>query len=66
MRVLLDECVKASFPDHEGQTVTGMGRGGITNGKLMALAQQSRLQQHRAVHGPCSVGCGAGVGESDC
>ena len=70
MRVLLDECVnprvKAAFADHEVQTVKGMGWGGITNGKLMALAQQSRLQQHRAVHGPCSVGCGGGVGESDC
>ena len=45
MRVLLDECVnprvKAAFADHEVQTVKEMGWGGITNGKLMALAQQS-------------------------
>ena len=45
MRVLLDECVnprvKDAFPQHEVQTVKGMGWGGITNGKLMALAQQS-------------------------
>ena len=59
MSVLLDECVnprvKAAFADHEVQTVKGMGWGGITNGKLMALAQQSRLQQHRVrcmVHAP--------------
>ena len=45
MRVLLDECVnprvKSAFPDHEVQTVQGMGWGGITNGKLVDLAQQS-------------------------
>ena len=45
MRVLLDECVnprvKSAFPGHEVQTVKAMGWGGITNGKLMVLAQQS-------------------------
>lgn len=45
MRVLLDECVnprvKFAFPDHEVQTAQSMGWGGITNGKLMDLAQQS-------------------------
>jgi hypothetical protein len=45
MRVLLDECVnprvKEAFPQHEVQTVKGMGWGGFTNGKLMSLAQQS-------------------------
>ena len=45
MRILLDECVnprvKDAFPNHEVQTVTEMGWGGITNGKLMTLAQQS-------------------------
>jgi predicted nuclease of predicted toxin-antitoxin system len=45
MRILLDECVnprvKDAFPNHEVQTVKEMGWGGITNGKLMALAQQS-------------------------
>jgi hypothetical protein len=45
MRILLDECVnprvKNAFPNHEVQTVIEMGWGGITNGKLMALAQQS-------------------------
>ena len=45
MRVLLDECVNprviAAFPRHEVQTVKEKGWGGITNGKLMALAQQS-------------------------
>ena len=45
MRILLDECVnprvRNAFPNHEVQTVIEMGWGGITNGKLMALAQQS-------------------------
>jgi predicted nuclease of predicted toxin-antitoxin system len=45
MRVLLDECVnprvKNAFAKHEVRTVNEMGWGGITNGKLMALAQQS-------------------------
>ena len=45
MRVLLDECVnprvRLAFPQHEVLTVREMGWGGITNGKLMALAQQS-------------------------
>ena len=45
MRVLLDECVnprvREAFPNHEIQTVQSMGWAGITNGKLMALAQQS-------------------------
>jgi predicted nuclease of predicted toxin-antitoxin system len=45
MRILLDECVnprvKEAFPNHEAKTVKEMGWGGITNGKLMALGQQS-------------------------
>ncbi len=45
MRVLLDECVnprvREAFPNHEIQTVQSMGWAGITNGKLIALAQQS-------------------------
>jgi hypothetical protein len=45
MRVLLDECVnprvRNAFVTHEVRTVIEMGWGGITNGKLMALAQQS-------------------------
>lgn len=43
MRVLLDECVnprvRAAFPDHDVKTVLEMGWCGITNGKLLALAQ---------------------------
>jgi hypothetical protein len=43
MRVLLDECVnlrvRAAFQDHHVKTVLEMGWGGITNGRLMALAQ---------------------------
>ena len=43
MRVLLDECVnprvRAAFPDHHIMTVREMGWGGITHGKLLALAQ---------------------------
>jgi len=45
MRVLLDECVnprvKAAFAKHEVRTVVEMGWGGVSNGKLIALAQQS-------------------------
>ena len=45
MRVLLDECVnprvRDAFINHEVQTVKSMGWAGITNGKLMALAQHS-------------------------
>jgi hypothetical protein len=33
--------VREAFTQHEIQTVKEMGWGGITNGKLMALAQQS-------------------------
>jgi hypothetical protein len=44
MRVLLDECVnprvRDAFPSHEVRTVNEMGWGGITNGKLMVLAQE--------------------------
>ena len=44
MRVLLDECVnprvRYAFSKHEVRTVREMGWGGITNGKLMVLAQQ--------------------------
>jgi predicted nuclease of predicted toxin-antitoxin system len=44
MRILLDECVNPrlswAFTGHEVQTVVEMGWGGITNGKLLALAQQ--------------------------
>ncbi len=43
MRVLLDECVnprvRSAFPDHPVKTVLEMGWCGITNGKLLALAQ---------------------------
>jgi predicted nuclease of predicted toxin-antitoxin system len=43
MRVLLDECVNprlaAAFQNHSVRTVLEMGWGGITNGKLLALAQ---------------------------
>lgn len=43
MRILLDECVnprvREAFPNHQTQTVKDMGWAGITNGKLMALAQ---------------------------
>jgi hypothetical protein len=43
MRVLLDECVnprvRAAFSGHAVQTVLEMEWGGITNGKLLALAQ---------------------------
>ncbi len=43
MRILLDECVnprvKDGFSDHQVRTVKEMGWAGITNGKLMALAQ---------------------------
>jgi hypothetical protein len=45
MRVLLDECVnprvRDAFSAHEVRTVDEMGWGGITNGKLLALAQSS-------------------------
>jgi predicted nuclease of predicted toxin-antitoxin system len=45
MRVLLDECVnprvRAAFSDHEVSTVVDMGWRGITNGKLLALAQEA-------------------------
>jgi hypothetical protein len=45
MRILLDECVnprvRDAFFEHEVRTVKEMGWGGITNGKLMALAQHS-------------------------
>jgi predicted nuclease of predicted toxin-antitoxin system len=44
MRILLDECVNprvlAAFQGHEVKTVIEMGWGGITNGKLLALAQE--------------------------
>ena len=45
MRILLDECVnprvKDAFLNHETRTVVEMGWGGVTNGKLLALAAQS-------------------------
>ncbi len=45
MRILLDECVnprvREAFPGHSVETVKGMGWGGITNGKLMALAKEN-------------------------
>jgi predicted nuclease of predicted toxin-antitoxin system len=45
MRVLLDECVnprvRDAFPKHAVRTVIEMGWGGITNGRLMVLAQQN-------------------------
>ncbi len=41
MRVMLDECVparlKSWLPDHEVETVTGIGWGGIKNGRLLRL-----------------------------
>src|SRR5258706_12297014 len=44
MRVLLDECVNPrvteALPSHEVQTVKSMGWTGVTNGKLIALAQE--------------------------
>jgi len=44
MRVLLDECVnprvRAAFKAHEVKTVIEMGWRGITNGKLLALAEK--------------------------
>ena len=43
MKVLLDECVDSRFAGHiqtvEVHTVVGKGWAGITNGKLLALAQ---------------------------
>lgn len=41
MRVMLDECVpvrlKRWLPDHEDETVTGIGWSGIKNGRLLRL-----------------------------
>ena len=43
MRILLDECVnprvREAFSEHDVKTVIEMGWGGITNGRLLALAQ---------------------------
>ena len=43
MKVLLDECVDSRFAEHiqtiEVHTVVGKGWAGITNGKLLTLAQ---------------------------
>lgn len=43
MKVLLDECVDSRFAEHihtiEVHTVVGKGWAGITNGKLLSLAQ---------------------------
>ncbi len=43
MRVLLDECVnprlRTAFPHHDVKTVLEVGWGGITNRKLLAIAQ---------------------------
>jgi Domain of unknown function (DUF5615) len=43
LKVLLDECVDSRFAEHirtvEVHTVIGKGWAGITNGKLLALAQ---------------------------
>ena len=45
MRILLDECVnprlKAAFAGHDISTVAEMGWQGLTNGKLLDLAEQS-------------------------
>lgn len=45
MRILLDECVnprvRAAFKGHDVSTVVEMGWGGVTNGKLLALAQDA-------------------------
>jgi hypothetical protein len=44
LRVLLDECVDSRLAGYFGEltvaTVVGQGWSGITNGKLLALAQQ--------------------------
>jgi hypothetical protein len=43
LKVLLDECVDSRFAEHirtvEVHTVIGKGWAGVTNGKLLALAQ---------------------------
>ena len=43
MRILLDECinprVRAAFKGHQVKTVVEMGWRGITNGRLLALAE---------------------------
>jgi hypothetical protein len=43
LRVLLDECVDARFAPHiagfETHTVLGKGWSGVSNGRLLALAQ---------------------------
>jgi hypothetical protein len=43
LRVLLDECIDARFAPHvtgvETRTVEGQGWSGISNGKLLTLAQ---------------------------
>jgi len=45
MKILLDECVprglRKHLPDHEVKTVPELGWGGIKNGKLLTLAQES-------------------------
>ncbi len=47
MRILLDECVnprvKAAFGNHEAKTVVDMGWQGISNGKLLTLAEENRF-----------------------
>ena len=44
MRIHLDECVnpraKVAFANHQVRTVVEMGWGGITNGKLLMLAEK--------------------------
>jgi predicted nuclease of predicted toxin-antitoxin system len=44
MRILLDECmnprVRTAFADHQVKTVVEMGWSGITNGKLLSLAEK--------------------------
>ncbi len=48
MRVLLDECVpvqiRSALPEHEVNTTQKMGWGGISNGELLALAEQARFE----------------------
>jgi hypothetical protein len=43
LKILLDECVDSRFAEHihtiEVHTVVGKGWAGVTNGKLLALAQ---------------------------
>jgi hypothetical protein len=67
LKVLLDECVDSRFAEHirtvEVHTVVGKGWAGITNGKLLALAQAEldvdrnlSFQQHLRLNEDCTPG----------